>query len=203
MCRWATRRYAQRRRHERRPAVPEALAPHWGDGPQGQGGRMNLTPLQKRAERKERNKQQLDLNLVSLIDIFTILIFFLLSSATEVETLPNSRAVKLPESTADTFPKETIVVSISGSEIVVDGRKVADVAEVMKAKDDVIPTLKAELELLSRRQVIREKNQALKAAITIMGDKDIPYRLLRKVMVTSARANFTDVSFAVRQRFET
>ena len=164
---------------------------------------MSLTPLQKRAARKERNKQQLDLNLVSLIDIFTILIFFLLSSATEVETLPNSRGVRLPESTADTFPKETIVVSISGSEIVVGGRKVADVAAVMKADGDVIPELKAELELLSKRQVIREKNEALKTAVTIMGDKDIPYRLLRKVMVTSARANFTDVSFAVRQRFET
>jgi len=163
----------------------------------------SLTPIQKRAARKERNKQQLDLNLVSLIDIFTILIFFLLSSATEVETLPSFRAVKLPESTAETHPKETIVVLISGSEIVVDGRKVADVADVMKAGDDVIPTLKAELDLLSKRQVIREKNQSLKAAITIMGDKDIPYRLLRKVMVTSARANFTDVSFAVRQRFET
>ncbi|HSB21563.1 MAG TPA: biopolymer transporter ExbD [Burkholderiaceae bacterium] len=164
---------------------------------------MNLTPIQKRAARKERNKQQLDLNLVSLIDIFTILIFFLLSSATEVETLPSSRAIKLPESTAETHPKETIVVLISGTEIVVDGRKVADVADVMKTDADVIPTLKAELELLGKRQVIREKNQSLKAAITIMGDKDIPYRLLRKVMVTSARANFTDVSFAVRQGFET
>jgi biopolymer transport protein ExbD len=164
---------------------------------------MNLTPIQKRAARKQRNKQELDMNLVSLIDIFTILIFFLLSSATEVETLPSYRAVKLPESTADAQPKETIVVLVSGTEIVVDGRKVADVADVMKAGDDVIPTLKAELELLSKRQVIREKNQALKTAVTIMGDKDIPYRLLRKVMVTSARANFTDVSFAVRQRFET
>jgi biopolymer transport protein ExbD len=164
---------------------------------------MNLTPIQKRAARKQRNKQELDMNLVSLIDIFTILIFFLLSSATEVETLPSYRAVKLPESTADAQPKETIVVLVSGTEIVVDGRKVADVADVMKASDDVIPTLKAELELLSKRQVIREKNQALKTAVTIMGDKDIPYRLLRKVMVTSARANFTDVSFAVRQRFET
>jgi biopolymer transport protein ExbD len=164
---------------------------------------MNLTPIQKRAARKQRNKQELDMNLVSLIDIFTILIFFLLSSATEVETLPSFRAVKLPESTADAQPKETIVVLVSGTEIVVDGRKVADVADVMKASDDVIPTLKAELELLSKRQVIREKNQALKTAVTIMGDKDIPYRLLRKVMVTSARANFTDVSFAVRQRFET
>jgi biopolymer transport protein ExbD len=73
----------------------------------------------------------------------------------------------------------------------------------MKTDGDVIAPLKAELELLSKRLVIREKNQASKAAITIMGDKDIPYRLLRKVMVTSARANFTDVSFAVRQRFET
>ncbi|MCW5661467.1 MAG: biopolymer transporter ExbD [Burkholderiaceae bacterium] len=163
---------------------------------------MNLTPIQKRAVRKRRNKTDLDMNLVALIDIFTILIFFLLSSATEVETLPSYRAVKLPESTADAQPKETIVVLVSGTEIVVDGRKVADVADVMKAKDDVIPTLQAELELLSKRQVIREKNQALKTAVTIMGDKDIPYRLLRKVMVTSARANFTDVSFAVRQRFE-
>jgi biopolymer transport protein ExbD len=163
---------------------------------------MNLTPIQKRAVRKRRNKTDLDMNLVALIDIFTILIFFLLSSATEVETLPSFRAVKLPESTAEAQPKETIVVVVSGSEIVVDGRKVADVADVMKTNDDVIPTLKAELELLSKRQVIREKNQASKAAVTIMGDKDIPYRLLRKVMVTSARANFTDVSFAVRQRLE-
>ena len=163
---------------------------------------MMLTPLQKRAARKERNKQQLDLNLVSLIDIFTILIFFLLSSATEVETLPSFKAVKLPESNAEAQPKETIVVTVSGAEIIVDGRKVADVAEVMKNADDVIPTLKAELELLAKRQVIRKENQATQTAVTIMGDKDIPYRLLRKVMVTSARANFTDVSFAVRQRLE-
>jgi biopolymer transport protein ExbD len=163
---------------------------------------MMMTPLEKRAARKERNKQQLDLNLVSLIDIFTILIFFLLSSASEVETLPSFKSVKLPESTAETHPRETIVVTISGTEIIVDGRKVADVAEVMRTDSDVIAPLKAELELLSKRQVIREKNQASKAAITIMGDKDIPYRLLRKVMVTSARANFTDVSFAVRQRLD-
>ena len=163
---------------------------------------MTLTPLQKRAARKDRNKQGLDMNLVSLIDIFTILIFFLLSSASEVETLPSFKSVKLPESSADTHPRETIVVTISGTEIIVDGRKVADVAEVMRTDSDVIAPLKAELELLSKRLVIREKNQASKAAITIMGDKDIPYRLLRKVMVTSARANFTDVSFAVRQRAE-
>jgi hypothetical protein len=123
---------------------------------------MMMTPLEKRAARKERNKQQLDLNLVSLIDIFTILIFFLLSSASEVETLPSFKSVKLPESTADLHPRETIVVTISGAEIIVDGRKVADVAEVMRTDSDVIAPLKAELELLSKRQVIREKNRPAK-----------------------------------------
>ena len=41
---------------------------------------MNLSPIQKRAERRTRNLSLVDLNLVSLIDIFTILIFFLLSN---------------------------------------------------------------------------------------------------------------------------
>ena len=161
------------------------------------------TPLEKRAARKDRNKQQLDLNLVSLIDIFTILIFFLLSSASEVETLPSFKSVKLPESTAERAPKETIVVVVSAADILVDGRRVASVADVMRTDGDLIAPLKAELDLLARRQVIRQENQAQNQAVTIMGDKDIPYRLLRKVMVTSARANFTDVSFAVRRRLET
>jgi biopolymer transport protein ExbD len=162
---------------------------------------MTLTPLQKRAERKARNHQGLDMNLVSLIDIFTILIFFLLSSASGVELLPSPKAVKLPESFADKSPKETIIVAVNAEEIIVDGRKVASVPEVMAAKGDMIPGLKAELDLLSStRQVVLEKNKDSTKAITIMGDKDIPYQLLRKVMYTSARANFSDVSFAVRRK---
>lgn len=162
---------------------------------------MTLTPLQKRAERKARNHQGLDMNLVSLIDIFTILIFFLLSSATGVETLPSPKAVKLPESFAEKSPKETIIVAVNAEDIIVDGRKVASVSEVMATKGDMIPGLKAELDLLSStRQVVLEKNKESTKAITIMGDKDIPYQLLRKVMYTSARANFSDVSFAVRRK---
>ena len=59
---------------------------------------MKLTPLQKRAERRSRNQTMVDMNLVSLIDVFTILIFFLLSSSGNVETLPSPKAVLLPES---------------------------------------------------------------------------------------------------------
>jgi len=163
---------------------------------------MKMTPLEKRAARHARNLSLVDLNLVSLIDIFTILIFFLLSNMGIVEILPNSKAVKLPESTADKSPRETLIVIVNATDILVEGRKVASVADVMDAKDDLIAPLKAELDLQSSRQTIRRENDAQKQVITIMGDKDIPYRLLRKVMVTCARANFTEVSFAVRTKAE-
>lgn len=161
---------------------------------------MKLTPLQKRAERKSRNQTMVDMNLVSLIDVFTILIFFLLSNVGGVETLASPKAVKLPESAAQTAPRETVVVVVSNAEILVEGRKVASVADFINAPGDLIAPLKAELDLQNKRQVIRKENEAQSKRLTIMGDKDIPYRLLRKIMSTSAQADFSDVSFAVRQR---
>jgi biopolymer transport protein TolR len=158
---------------------------------------MKLTPLQKRAERKDRNKTGLDMNLVSLIDIFTILIFFLMSSAAGVEILTPGKGVALPQSSADKSPKETLVITVSGPDILVEGRRVATVNEALAAEGDLIAGLKEELDLQAKRVVIRAENQAQGKAITIMGDKTLPYALLRKVMVTAARADFSEVSFAV------
>lgn len=163
---------------------------------------MKITPLAKRAQRRERNKSQLDLNLVSLIDIFIILIFFLMFNASGVEILPNTKSVKLPESSADKGPKETVVVLVSDQDILVQGRKVASVAEVMSSGGDVIEALKAELEFHAGRQLIRKQGpeSAGGKAVTILGDKQIPYRLLRKVMVSCARADYSNISFAVLRK---
>ena len=142
---------------------------------------MKLTPLQKRAERKARNKTGLDMNLVSLIDIFTILIFFLMSSA-------------------DKSPRETLVITVSGPDILVEGRRVATVNDALTAEGDLIAGLKEELDIQAQRATLRPENKAQGKTVTIMGDKDIPYSLLRKVMVTAARSDFSDVSFAVTRK---
>jgi biopolymer transport protein ExbD len=163
---------------------------------------MNQTPIEKRAARRNRNHSMVDMNLVSLIDIFTILIFFLLSNSSEVELLPSNRAVKLPESTSERKPRETVVVIVTADEILVQGRKVAAVSDVMNLEGDLIEPLKAELDIEAGRQTIRKETEAKGKAVTIMGDRQIPYRLLRKVMVTCARANFGEVSFAVRKKAE-
>ena len=162
---------------------------------------MKLTPRQRRAEHKGRNQSMVDMNLVSLIDVFTILIFFLMSNV-GVETLSTTRAVKLPESLAQKTPKETLLVVVTGSEILVGGRVVSSVIDALSVDGDLIQPLKAELDLQVGREVVLKANEADSKRVTIMGDKDIPYRLLRKVMATAARSGYTDVSFAVRQRFE-
>ncbi len=159
-----------------------------------------MSPLQRRAERKSRNQTMVDMNLVSLIDVFTILIFFLLSSAGVETVLPSLKSVQLPQSTAEKSPKETLVVVVSGQEIVVEGRQVASVPEVLAQPADLIPGLQAELKLLAQRQTVRAENKDAEKALTIVADKDIPYRLLRKVMVTGSQSGFSDVSFAVRKR---
>jgi biopolymer transport protein TolR len=160
-----------------------------------------LSPLQKRAERRNRNQSMVDMNLVSLIDVFTILIFFLMSNV-GVETLASTRAVQLPESMSQKAPKETLLIVVTGSEILVGGKVVALVKDALTADGELIQPLKAELDVEASREVIRKENEADSKRVTIMGDKEIPYRLLRKVMFTAARAGYSDVSFAVRQRFE-
>jgi biopolymer transport protein TolR len=160
-----------------------------------------LSPLQKRAERRNRNQSMVDMNLVSLIDVFTILIFFLMSNV-GVETLATTRAVTLPESMSQKAPKETVLVTVTASEILVGDKVVAGVRDALAVDGDLIQPLKAALDVEASREVILKENESDSKRVTIMGDKDIPYRLLRKVMFTAARAGFSDVSFAVRQRFE-
>jgi biopolymer transport protein TolR len=164
-----------------------------------------MTLLQRRAERKARHQSSLDMNLVALIDIFTILIFFLLSSAAGVEILATGKAVKLPESVSQVTPAQTIVVTVSATDIVVDGRRVASVEDALRSDSEVIEALATELDTLRTQRIAVladavEGRSGRDQALTILGDKDIPYRLLRKVMATAAQAEFAHVSFAVTRK---
>jgi biopolymer transport protein TolR len=160
----------------------------------------SMTAAEKRAHRKARSGASMDMNLVSLIDVFTILIFFLLSSAAGVETLISPKAVNLPLANAEKAPKETVLLVVSGDDVLIDGRVVASVKQVSAQEGDLIPALKAELDVLGQRTAVLDANKAQTQAVTIMADKEMPYSLLRKLMFTCARANFADVSFAVQRK---
>ena len=149
----------------------------------------------------KRHKRGVGLNLVSLMDIFTILVFFLLVNSSDVEVLPSAKDVQLPESIAETKARETVVVLVTDDQVLVQGEVVASVAEVMASDQLVIPSLKLALENQAER-VVRSAEDASDETreVTIMGDKEIPYRLLKRVMATCTDANYTQLSLAVMQK---
>lgn len=153
----------------------------------------------------KRAKRSAALNMVSLMDIFTILVFFLLvNSSSAVQDLPNAKQVKLPESVAQQLPRENVVIVVSDRDIVVQGRKVADVSEVMATKGNEITSLKKALERVTAQKLGRtaDDNKPLPGEVTIMGDKQIPFALLKKIMLTCTRANYTNISLAVMRKSE-
>ncbi len=158
-----------------------------------------------RAKRMEkhhvRNSKTAGLNLVSLMDIFTILVFFLLVNSSDVETLPKSENLQLPESIAEQKAKETVVILIGEVDILVQGKVVAKVADVLVQKGNDIPALREALKSQNDRVLRREAQDDIAGReVTIMGDREIPYRVLKKVMATCTGADYGQISLAVLQK---
>ena len=154
------------------------------------------------ARHHARTKKGAGLNMVSLMDIFTILVFFLLVSSSSVQDLPNAKQIKLPESVSDQLPKETVTIMV-GKNIVVQGRKVISVADVMKIKSLEIMPLGKELKRLTARRfgsTPTPGGKPIPREVTIMGDKEIPFYLLKKIMLTCVRANYSNISLAVMRK---
>lgn len=159
----------------------------------GRAARMN--------RHHSRHKKGAALNLVSLMDIFTILVFFLLVNSGDVEVLPNAKDIQLPESIAEQKARETVVVMVTDEDLLVQGRVVGRVADIMASEGTIIPALKAALENQTDRTLRRgAKEDVANREVTIMGDKEIPYRLLKKVMATCTEASYGKLSLAVLQK---
>jgi biopolymer transport protein ExbD len=165
---------------------------------------MSDTRRAKRMSRHHaRKKFTATLNMVSLMDIFTILVFFLLVSSSSVKDLPSAKQIKLPESISEQAPKEAqVIIIVSEKDIVVGGRKIASVAAVQAGKKMEIQALKSELLRLAKRTPVKlgPDGKALPREVTIMGDQKIPFALLKKIMLTCTKANYTNISLAVLRK---
>jgi biopolymer transport protein ExbD len=148
-----------------------------------------------------RNKGSATLNLVSLMDIFTILVFFLLVNSSNVETLPNVKNLQLPESIAEKKAKETVVILIGEEDLIVQGRAIAKIADLLTYKGNDIPALRQALKSQNDRVLRREAQDDIAGReVTIMADKETPYRLLKKVMATCTESDYGRISLAVLQK---
>ncbi|MEZ5540713.1 MAG: biopolymer transporter ExbD [Pseudomonadota bacterium] len=162
---------------------------------------MKMSRRAKRMERQHvRHGRGMGLNLVSLMDIFTILVFFLLVNTSDGEILPTHKSVKLPESISEQQPHVTVTIMVNEESVLLHGQVIASVSSIMQEQGSYSRVLQTAL--------ITQANEALggngttpdRREATIMGDKEIPYSLLKKVMASCTKAGFNHISLAVLQK---
>jgi biopolymer transport protein ExbD len=157
-----------------------------------------MSELRHRERRKAQRQRARPaaLNLVSLMDIFTLLVFFLMVNASDVETLPPTPGIRLPDSSAEQRPEEQLVISVSRQSIAVEGESVALIADLDAQPDGVIDALQTALRArVPTADPVPEEG----LQVTIVGDHELPYWLLKRIMLTCQTAEFPRISLAVNQ----
>jgi biopolymer transport protein TolR len=152
------------------------------------------------AEHHSRHRADAELNLIPLIDILSVMVAFLLVYSTEVEVIQNTKGIEVPQSIAEITPRKSVVVMITREDLFVQGERIATVAEITGTEGTIIEPLRAALkrpmlvgaELTARDLASRE--------ITVLGDKALPYEVVKKVMATCTDADYGRISLAVIQK---
>jgi biopolymer transport protein ExbD len=141
------------------------------------------------------------LNLIPLIDILSVMVAFLLVYSVDVEVVQNSKGVEIPQSTADALPNHSVVVMITRDQLFVQGELVAEIADIVNPRTDVIEPLLAVL-LRPMVGVAAEEQEADLASreITVVADKSLPYEVVKRVMTTCTEAAYGRISLAVIEK---
>jgi biopolymer transport protein ExbD len=159
----------------------------------------------RRARRMERNHQRAktpSINLVAFMDILTILVFFLLVNSSTTQRIPSRKELTLPVSVSKIAPEDTLVIQITRTDILLQGVNVGTIEEVSKSKDSTILKLKNELTALAPR-ASQTNGSGKEFKVTVMGDENISYELIRKILTTCQEANYTKIAFAAVQSTKT
>jgi biopolymer transport protein ExbD len=156
----------------------------------------------RRIKRMSRNRTKITkMNLTSLMDVFTILVFFLLVNSANSEILDTPKQIKLPESMVESKPRETVGIFISPEQVMVQGQPVAMVADILAMDGQDIAPIADQLALLDQSIVgIRTRVVAESQEITILADKLVPFSVIKKVMSTCTSQGYGRISLAVMQK---
>jgi biopolymer transport protein ExbD len=155
-------------------------------------------------KRMGRNKRKVTgLNLTPLMDVFTILVFFLLFHSSGGDILETPKQIKLPDSVVETKPRETVVIMVSPEVVVVQGEAVVNTPELLDDSVRMVAGITERLEQLERNIIgISTKAVAEGKEITILADKTIPFKVLKKIMSTCTGSGYGRISLAVIQKAE-
>ena len=159
-----------------------------------------MTPSRIRRHRKHRHGAS-HFALVPFIDMMTILVVFLLAHTADVDILPNTKNISIPQSISDRKPDAAVVIMVTKDSVYVDGQLVGSINDLVANQGPFFAPLKTALVAQNNRSLkTAEQTDIAKREVTIMGDKSTPYSVLKKIMLTCSEAEYGKVSFAVVER---
>ena len=162
---------------------------------------MNQNRRIKRMSRSDKGSASTGLNLVSLMDVFTILVFFLLVNSSSSDVMEPPKRIKLPDSTVEAKPRETVIIMITPEQILVQGEPVITTQEVIDSKTATIEPVKERLILQKKKVIgISTKSVAQSNEVTVLAHRTVPFHLMKKVMASCSRAGYGKISLAVVQK---
>jgi len=158
----------------------------------------------RRMRRMTRNRKKIiGLPLTSLMDVFTILVFFLLANSGSNEVLTPPKQIKLPDSIVITKPRETVVIMVNSDAVLVQGEQVAVTPELLNLQQETVAAITQRLNQLQASVIgISTKSIVDSKEVTILADKTIPFRVLKKIMTTCTLAGYGKISLAVNLKAE-
>jgi len=156
----------------------------------------------RRIKRMGRNRGKIaKMNLTSLMDVFTILVFFLLVNSGSVEILDAPKEVTLPESRVETKPRETVVIFVSKDQVLVQGEAVALVEDILNGEPESMDPITWRLAEL-KESIVGPSTLAVAGSqeVTILADRSVPFTVIRQIMSTCTGEGYENVSLAVIQK---
>lgn len=161
---------------------------------------MKNTRRLKRMARAKRNRMGA-LNLTSLMDVFTILVLYLLVNQSAVEVVEPPKDIKLPDSVVEAKPKQTVVMLVSEQQIMIQGTPVATYEEVLNNKSGVVDSVRVTLKRLKENIIgVNTETVAKSNEVTIMAHRTVPFKVLKTLMSSCTSAGYTTISLAVNQK---
>lgn len=150
--------------------------------------------------RRPTVKKAAGLNLVSLMDIFTILVFFLLMNSGDSQEIESSKFITLPDSSAQSSFTNELLITVGTEFIMIGDVEVVTLAEVKKAEGKVVAAIADVLKKRNEeKSELTEFEKANGRSVTILGDQKVPYEILRSVMASCSQENYRDIALAVNQ----
>ena len=144
------------------------------------------------------------LNLTAMVDVFVVLLIFLLKSySAEGNILTTDRGLELPISTSNLPPQVTLTVTVTKEALYVEDKRVEEVKAIEENQDLLIASLAQELKYqVDRAHFIAGFNPTVKfeGKVTILGDRGLPFLVLEKVMYTCSTTDFQEIALAVFQK---